>query len=70
MVRGHAKAAAQEKNAKKQQELKKKGSSNLNASPNLKFICAICKVEARSYKMMTDHYDSKHPKEAYPPPPG
>ncbi|CAH7677118.1 At2g23090 like protein [Phakopsora pachyrhizi] len=64
MVRGHAKAQAQARNAAKQGN--KKGSQLEAQQAVTKVGCPICKVPTPSYKLLTTHYDSKHPKETVP----
>ena len=46
MARGHQKAQSQEKNKKKQQEMKKSQSHDQKAAAQkaLTFVCSICKV--------------------------
>ncbi len=67
MVRGHAKAQAQEKNAKKQEALNKGGSQLEARAAGTKYVCPICKTPATGYKSLVTHYESKHPKDTPPP---
>lgn len=65
MVRGHAKAEAQARNAKKNAG-KEKG-SNLDAiKQSVRAVCPICKAPTSTIKVLQDHYASKHPKETVP----
>eukprot|EP00403_Amphidinium_massartii_P012922 CAMPEP_0178431774 /NCGR_PEP_ID=MMETSP0689_2-20121128/32034_1 /TAXON_ID=160604 /ORGANISM="Amphidinium massartii, Strain CS-259" /LENGTH=87 /DNA_ID=CAMNT_0020053723 /DNA_START=98 /DNA_END=357 /DNA_ORIENTATION=- len=66
MVRGHAKQAAQEANAKRQAAMKKSGSQLDAQKAGLKFKCPVCLTEVTNYKMMVQHYECKHPKETCP----
>lgn len=65
--RGHAKQQAQEKNAAKQASMKKAGSQLDAQKAGLKFQCPSCLQESTNYKMLQQHYDSKHPKLTIPP---
>ena len=67
MVRGNAKALAQEKAAKKAAS-KKEAKSDIGArAAALKQTCPICKASMINHKQLVMHYDSKHPKETCPP---
>ena len=67
MVRGNAKALAQEKNAKKAAS-KKEAKSDIGArAAALKQTCPICKASMINHKQLVMHYESKHPKETCPP---
>lgn len=46
----------------------KKNGSQLDAQKaGLKFQCPACFQESTNYKMLQQHYDSKHPKLTIPP---
>lgn len=64
MVRGHAKAQAQAKNAAKQTN--QKGSQLSAQQAVTKVGCSICKAPTPSYKLLVTHYEAKHPKEQIP----
>ena len=66
MVNGNAKIAAQARAAKK--NTGPVAASQLGArTAGLKLSCPICKTPLTGYKSLPPHYDSKHPKVAYPP---
>eukprot|EP00408_Alexandrium_pacificum_P028625 CAMPEP_0171208300 /NCGR_PEP_ID=MMETSP0790-20130122/28018_1 /TAXON_ID=2925 /ORGANISM="Alexandrium catenella, Strain OF101" /LENGTH=73 /DNA_ID=CAMNT_0011673893 /DNA_START=91 /DNA_END=312 /DNA_ORIENTATION=+ len=67
MVRGHAKEVAQQKNAERLAAGKKSGSQKDAQKAGLKVSCPACKAPMTNYKCLTQHYDSKHPKETCPP---
>ena len=67
MVRGHAKAQAQERNAKKQESLNKPTSQLDARAAASKYVCLVCKTPATGYKQLVTHYESKHPKDTPPP---
>ena len=60
MVRGHAKADAQEKNAKKLQDAKKTGSQKDAQAKGTTMSCPDCKAPFPNYKVFCQHWDSKH----------
>ncbi|KAJ3042485.1 hypothetical protein HDV00_007256 [Rhizophlyctis rosea] len=66
MVRGAAKAQAQEKAAKKA-AAQKGGESQLKArAAGLKIVCPSCKGPMASHKILVQHMESKHPGVAIP----
>jgi hypothetical protein len=69
MVRGHAKAEAQARNAKRTAELAKsqKGSQRGMAEKALNTQCPICKQQMPTARQLADHYASRHPRDALPP---
>ena len=66
MVRGAAKAASQEKNAKKQAAAQKCGSQLGMGDAAMSTQCAICMVKMPTLQNLKDHYVGKHPKECLP----
>ncbi|KAJ3220309.1 hypothetical protein HK099_004393 [Clydaea vesicula] len=63
MVRGHAKAEAQQKNAKKLADAK--GGKSLKEIEKAReagnaIICPKCLVGMPSYKIFSQHFESKH----------
>ena len=68
MVRGHAKEEAQKKNAKKMEAMNKSGSQKGEGAAKMKgaCVCPTCKAQMVNYKMLCQHYESKHPKESCP----
>lgn len=68
MVRGAAKAIAQERNAKKHAGKDKKSELGMGAKA-LKAQCAVCKQQVINYTQLVQHYESKHPKLPVPPAP-
>ena len=60
---------AQQKNAKKMEAQNKKGSNLGEGASKMKGaqVCPICKSQMVNYKMLQQHYESKHPKETCPP---
>ena len=60
MVRGAAKAKAQEANAKKQQAAKKSGSQLGCGAKALSLDCAICKTRMPTLQNLKYHMESKH----------
>lgn len=66
MVRGHAKEQSQQANAKKQAALQKAGSQLEAQKAGVKMVCPSCKMGVASYKVLVQHFDSKHPKETCP----
>lgn len=66
MVRGHAKADAQQKNAKKMADMKKNGSQLGMADKAMQYTCPTCKQQCPNVKLYKQHFDSKHPTECFP----
>ena len=66
MVRGHAKADAQQKNAKKLADMKKNGSQLGMADKAMVYCCPTCKQQCPNVKLYKQHFDSKHPTECFP----
>mmetsp|Transcript_18017 Transcript_18017/g.55423 ORF Transcript_18017/g.55423 Transcript_18017/m.55423 type:complete len:133 (-) Transcript_18017:8-406(-) len=66
MVRGAAKAASQERNAKKQAAQKKSGSQLGAGEKAMSTECGICKVRMPTLQNLKDHYVSKHPASPLP----
>jgi len=66
MVRGNAKAKAQEKNAKKQAEKTSAKSSLGKSNESLVLKCHVCMALMKNAKQMKEHFESKHPKVAMP----
>ncbi|KTG45596.1 hypothetical protein cypCar_00015005, partial [Cyprinus carpio] len=69
MARGHQKIQSQQKNAKKQAEIKKsKGHDQKTAAKAaLVFTCAVCRSQMPDPKTFKQHFESKHPKSPLPP---
>jgi hypothetical protein len=66
MVRGHAKAVAQERNAKKTASQASKGSQLGAAEAALIYKCPICLQLTPNVKLLQTHYQAKHPSEQLP----
>lgn len=66
MVRGHAKQVAQERNAKKAEAQRKKGSGD-DKKTKKAMLCKICFVSVIGEKAMKAHYDGKHPSQPFDP---
>uniref|UniRef100_A0A7E4UZ53 4F5 domain-containing protein n=1 Tax=Panagrellus redivivus TaxID=6233 RepID=A0A7E4UZ53_PANRE len=68
MARGHQKAQAQQKNAKKQEQLKKQAGSDQKtaALKALKHQCTVCMAMMPDPKTYRQHFESKHPKSPLP----
>ena len=66
MVRGAAKAASQERNAKKQAAMKKAGTQLGCGEKALSLDCAICKTRMPTLQNLKDHFISKHPSSPLP----
>ena len=66
MVRGNAKAKAQEKNAKKQAEKTTAKSSLGKTNESLVLKCSVCMAMMKSAKQLKGHFESKHPKAPLP----
>ncbi|CAE8587996.1 unnamed protein product, partial [Polarella glacialis] len=62
MVRGRAKEDAQQKNAAKSAKDLKSGSQIQAQKNGMKVQCPACLLESTSYKMLLQHFESKHPK--------
>lgn len=60
MVRGAAKAASQEKNAKKMAAMKKSGTQLGMGDAAMSTECTICKVKMPTLQNLKDHHLSKH----------
>ena len=56
MVRGAAKAASQERNAKKQAAMKKAGTQLGCGEKALSLDCAICKTRMPTLQNLKDHF--------------
>ncbi|RMX43890.1 hypothetical protein pdam_00011307 [Pocillopora damicornis] len=69
MARGHQKFQSQQKNAQKQEKLKKaQGHDQKSAALKaLVFTCTVCKSQMPDPKTYKQHFESKHPKAALPP---
>ncbi|XP_072530807.1 zinc finger protein 706 [Salminus brasiliensis] len=69
MARGHQKIQSQQKNAKKQAEIKKsKGHDQKTAAKAaLVFTCGVCRSQMPDPKTFKQHFESKHPKNPLPP---
>ncbi|KAF1381676.1 hypothetical protein PFLUV_G00156420 [Perca fluviatilis] len=69
MARGHQKLQSQQKNAKKQAEMKKAKSHDQKtaAKAALVFTCAVCRSQMPDPKTFKQHFESKHPKSPLPP---
>mmetsp|Transcript_23053 Transcript_23053/g.69110 ORF Transcript_23053/g.69110 Transcript_23053/m.69110 type:complete len:123 (+) Transcript_23053:304-672(+) len=66
MVRGAAKAASQERNAKRKAAMEKKGSQLGMGEKAMSTECAICKVRMPTLQNLKDHYVGKHPNDPLP----
>ncbi|CAG8480328.1 4362_t:CDS:2 [Acaulospora colombiana] len=67
MARGKQKEQAREK-AQKLAEARSGGKSQLEArAKGLQLKCPVCKTPAANYKVVVQHMEAKHPKEAIPP---
>jgi hypothetical protein len=66
MVRGNAKAKAQEKNAKKQAEKTTAKSTLGKTNESLVLKCSVCMAMMKNAKQLKDHFESKHPKAPLP----
>jgi transposase-like protein len=69
MVRGNAKALAQENNRKKLESKKeaKNDATGALKKAALKQTCPVCKASMINRHQLVMHYESKHPKETVPP---
>lgn len=64
MARGHQAIESQQKNAKKQAQLKKQaagGNKDSNLAQN-KFACPACFLPMTGYPNFKTHFEAKHPK--------
>ncbi|KAF4656926.1 HIR complex subunit [Perkinsus olseni] len=66
MARGQQKAESQRKNALKKAKDSHKGSQLAGQKAALKMTCPQCKLQMTNYKVLTQHFESKHPKETCP----
>uniref|UniRef100_T1JDM8 Small EDRK-rich factor-like N-terminal domain-containing protein n=1 Tax=Strigamia maritima TaxID=126957 RepID=T1JDM8_STRMM len=68
MARGQQKLQSQQKNAKKQAELKKQSSHDQKAAAQkaLTFVCVICKSQMPDPKTYKQHFENKHSKSPLP----
>ena len=66
MVRGNAKAKAQEKNAKKQAEKTTAKSTLGKTNESLVLKCSVCMAMVKNAKQLKVHFESKHPKAPLP----
>uniref|UniRef100_A0A914CHJ0 Small EDRK-rich factor-like N-terminal domain-containing protein n=1 Tax=Acrobeloides nanus TaxID=290746 RepID=A0A914CHJ0_9BILA len=69
MARGHQKIQSQQKNAKKQEQLKKgQGSDQKTAAQKaLVHKCTVCMAQMPDPKTYKQHFESRHPKATMPP---
>ncbi|KAM3729011.1 Zinc finger protein [Dirofilaria immitis] len=69
MARGHQKFQSQQKNLKKQEELKKSKGNDQKAAAikALTHKCTVCMALMPDPKTYKQHFESKHPKAALPP---
>ncbi|XP_039974595.1 zinc finger protein 706-like [Xiphias gladius] len=69
MARGHQKFQSQQKNAKKQAEIKKSKGHDQKAAAKaaLVYMCTVCRTQMPDPKTFKQHFESKHPKSAMPP---
>ncbi|XP_004077663.2 zinc finger protein 706 isoform X1 [Oryzias latipes] len=69
MARGHQKFQSQQKNAKKQAEIKKTKGHDQKAAAKaaLVYTCAVCRTQMPDPKTFKQHFESKHPKSPLPP---
>lgn len=68
MARGQQKIQSQQRNAKKQAELKKANAPDQKKSAEVALIfqCEICKTKMPDPKTYKQHFDNKHPKAEVP----
>lgn len=68
MARGHQKIQSQQKNQKRQEELKKgKGNDQRAAAAKaLTHKCTVCMAQMPDLKTYKQHFESKHPKATMP----
>ncbi|XP_003965891.2 zinc finger protein 706 isoform X2 [Takifugu rubripes] len=69
MTRGHQKLQAQQKNAKKQADIKKGKGHDQKAAAKaaLVYTCTVCRTQMPDPKTFKQHFESKHPKSPMPP---
>ncbi|KAK2910645.1 hypothetical protein Q8A73_008360 [Channa argus] len=69
MARGHQKFQSQQKNAKKQAEIKKSKGHDQKAAAKaaLVYTCTVCRTQMPDPKTFKQHFESKHPKSPMPP---
>uniref|UniRef100_A0A8R1TSF6 4F5 domain-containing protein n=2 Tax=Onchocerca TaxID=6281 RepID=A0A8R1TSF6_ONCVO len=69
MARGHQKFQSQQKNLKKQEELRKSKGNDQKAAAikALTHKCTVCMALMPDPKTYKQHFESKHPKAALPP---
>ncbi|GAA37349.2 zinc finger protein 706 [Clonorchis sinensis] len=67
MTRGQQKIQAQQRNAKKQADLKKSTTDQKKAaSKALIHQCTVCKTQMPDLKTYRQHFENKHPKNPLP----
>uniref|UniRef100_A0A3Q3GJM4 Zinc finger protein 706 n=1 Tax=Labrus bergylta TaxID=56723 RepID=A0A3Q3GJM4_9LABR len=69
MARGHQKFQSQQKNAKKQADIKKSKGHDQKAAAMaaLVYTCSVCRTQMPDLKTFKQHFESKHPKSPMPP---
>ncbi|CAH8599134.1 unnamed protein product [Schistosoma margrebowiei] len=67
MARGQQKIQSQQRNAKKQADLKKPAiDSKKAAAKALHHTCPVCKTQVPDVKTYKQHFENKHPKNPLP----
>ncbi|XP_076306865.1 zinc finger protein 706-like [Tachypleus tridentatus] len=68
MARGHQKFQSQQKNLKKQQEIKKQHGHDQKTAAQKALIhtCTVCKARMPDPKTYKQHFENKHPKTPLP----
>ncbi|VDQ17123.1 unnamed protein product [Trichobilharzia regenti] len=67
MARGQQKIQSQQKNAKKQAEMKKSSIDQKKAAAKaLNHTCPVCKTQVPDLKTYKQHFENKHPKSPLP----
>ena len=68
MARGLQKEQSQKKAAAKNDAAMKKGTQKGEGAAKMKtaVVCPVCKAQLPGYKLLQQHYESKHPKETCP----
>ncbi|CAL8089016.1 unnamed protein product [Calicophoron daubneyi] len=67
MARGQQKIQSQQKNQKKQAELKKSTVDQKKAaSKALIYLCPVCRTQMPDLKTYKQHFENKHPKNPLP----
>ncbi|CAH8860801.1 unnamed protein product [Trichobilharzia szidati] len=67
MARGQQKIQSQQKNAKKQAEMKKSNIDQKKAAAKaLNYTCPVCKTQVPDLKTYKQHFENKHPKSPLP----